>query len=381
MELLDKFNADVEFRTRKEPILEILFRFLSIKILTNPYCEISKTRDEIEYQFGELKFKLGRQSGFFLWAIYFELKLSYYQFEEDEASQLLVFKEAMKFLNGKNGSKYWATFLLKNHPDHILRNPEFDFKSVMEDVELFLQKRGWLDEVSELTVKMYLLKIQYYIANELWPEAEKTINEAKAQMPNDSKNQSYLKFTIDLLQKEESLQYNTGKIESALQACTQAIDLCRLINLKHRLVDMLIDRNIANRKMGKLNKALEDVKMAMQTIREIGNLAPSKIGVSIFQYGQILKEAGNYEEAMKQYLECQQYWPNNSKGEYRKMITEMNMVYCIFHGNLNASLYFEISMSEKRDHIIDYFKKSENEIQLSPVNRKNLMGLGALKFT
>jgi hypothetical protein len=57
------------------------------------------------------------------------------------------------------------------------------------------------------------------------------------------------------------------------------------------------------------------------------------------------------------------------------------MVYCIFHGNLNASLYFEISMSEKRDHIIDYFKKSENEIQLSPVNRKNLMGLGALKFT
>jgi hypothetical protein len=381
MELLDKFNADVEFRTRKEPILEILFRFLSIKILTNPYCEISKTRDEIEYQFGELKFKLGRQSGFFLWAIYFELKLSYYQFEEDEASQLLVFKEAMKFLNGKNGSKYWATFLLKNHPDHILRNPEFDFKSVMEDVELFLQKRGWLDEVSELTVKMYLLKIQYYIANELWPEAENTISEAKAQMPNDSKNQSYLKFTIDLLQKEESLQYNTGKIESALQACTQAIDLCRLINLKHRLVDMLIDRNIANRKMGKLNKALEDVKMAMQTIREIGNLAPSKIGVSIFQYGQILKEAGNYEEAMKQYLECQQYWPNNSKGEYRKMITEMNMVYCIFHGNLNASLYFEISMSEKRDHIIDYFKKSENEIQLSPVNRKNLMGLGALKFT
>ena len=380
MQILEKLNAETVARMPKVSTLEILFRLLSVKILTNPYCEISKTRDEIEGEFGELKSKLGSQSGFFLWAIYFELKLSYYQFEEDEVEQLVVFKEAMKILNGKTGSKYWATFLLKNHPDHILRNPEFDFKSVMENAELFLQKRGWLDEVSELSVKMYLLKIQYYMANELWSEAERTIIEAKALMPNDSRNQSYIKFTIDLLQKEESLQYYTGKIESALEACTQAIRLCRLIDLKHRLVDMLIDRNIANRKLGKLDEALEDVKMAMQTIREIGNLAPSKVGVSIFQYAQILKEVGNYEEAMKQYLECQQYWANNSKGDYRRMVTEMNMVYCISQGKLNSKAYFTMSIEDKVKEISEYFKDPLNEIRLSPVNRKNVMELFSLKF-
>ncbi len=380
MVLLDKFNAGVEFRTRKEPILEILFRFLSVKILINPYCEISKTRDEIENQFEELESKLDSHSGFFEWSIYYELRLNYYQFEEDEAQQLVVFKEAMKFLNGKNGSKYWATFLLKNHPDHILRNPVFNFKTVMEDLESFLQKRGWLDEVSELSVKMYLLKIQYYIANELWSEAESTISEAKAIMPNDSHNQSYVKFTIDLLQKEESLHYNIGKMENAVEACTKAIDLCRLINLKHRLVDMLIYRNIANRKLGKLEEALEDVKIAMQAIREIGNLAPSKVGVSLFQYGQILREAGNYAEAMRQYIDCQQYWPNNSKGDYRKMVTEMSMIYSISHGSLNAKLYFPISIADKIKEITDYFKNPSNEIRLSPGNRKNVLELSSLKF-
>jgi tetratricopeptide (TPR) repeat protein len=199
-------------------------------------------------------------------------------------------------------------------------------------------------------------------------------------MPNDSRNQSYVKFTIDLLEKEESLQYHTGKIESALKACTQAIDLCRSINLKHRLVDILIDRNIANRKLGKLDEALEDVKMAMQTIREIGNLAPSKVGVGIFQYGQILKEAGYYNEAMKQYLECQQYWPNNSKGDYRKMVTEMNMIYCISQGSLISEIYFPMAIADKVKEITEYFKDPSNEIRLSPVNRKNVLELSSLKF-
>ena len=250
----------------------------------------------------------------------------------------------------------------------------------MEDVELFLQKRGWLDEVSQLSVKMYLLKIQYYIANELWSEAETTISEAKSVLSNDSLNHSYVKFSIDLLQKEESLQYYLGKIESALETCTQAIDLCRLINLNHKLVDMLIDRNIANRKLGNLNEALKDVKMAMQTIRQIGNLAPSKIGVILFQYGQILREAGNYDEAMKQYLECQQYWANNSKGDYRKMVTEMNMIYCISQGSLNSKIYFPIAIADKINEITDYFKDPSNEIRLSPVNRKNVMELSNLRF-
>ena len=250
----------------------------------------------------------------------------------------------------------------------------------MEDVELFLQKRGWLDEVSELTVKMYLLKIQYYIANKLWSEAESIISEAKVIMPNDSRNQSYVKFTIDLLEKEESLQYSQGKMENAVDTCAQAIDFCRLINLKHRLVDMLIARNIANRKLGKLDEALEDVKMAMQTIREIGNLAPSKVGVGIFQYGQILKEAGYYKEAMKQYLECQQYWANNSKGDYRKMITEMNMIYCIFQGSLSAEKYFTMAIADKVKEITEYFKDPSNEIHLSTENRKNVLQLSSIKF-
>jgi tetratricopeptide (TPR) repeat protein len=132
--------------------------------------------------------------------------------------------------------------------------------------------------------------------------------------------------------------------------------------------------------LGKLDEALEDVKMAMQTIREIGNLAPSKVGVSIFQYGQILKEAGKYEEAMKQYLECQQYWVKNSKGDYRKMVTEMNMIYCISQGNLNAKLYFSIAIADKVNEITEYFKDPSNEIRLSPVNRKNVLGLNDLKF-
>jgi hypothetical protein len=381
MILLDKFNADIEFRLRKEPTLEVLYGFLSLKIITNPYSEISKTRDEIESQFKELKFKLGNESGFYLWSIYYELLLSYYQYEEDEVQQLEVFKEAKNLLSGKNGTKYWASFVLKNYPDHILKNPNFDFKSVMDEVELFLQKRGWLDDVSELSVKMYLLKIQYYIANELWAEAENTIREAKATMPIELTNQSFVKFTIALLQKEKILQSYTGKIEHAEITCSQAIDLCRLNNLKHRLVDMLIGRTIIYRKLGKLDAALADITMAMLYIKEIGNMQPSNVGVSIFQFGQILKEAGNFKEAMKQYNDCQQYWPNNSKGEYRKMVTEMNMVYCISNGQLNPNDYFPISINDKRNQIIDFFKMPENEIQLSPVNRKNLMGLSELEFT
>jgi hypothetical protein len=119
----------------------------------------------------------------------------------------------------------------------------------------------------------------------------------------------------------------------------------------------------------------------MLYIKEIGNMQPSNVGVSIFQYGQILKEAGNFKEAMKQYNDCQQYWPNNSKGEYRKMVTEMNMVYCISNGQLNPNDYFPISINDKRNQIIDFFKMPENEIQLSPVNRKNLMSLSELEFT
>jgi tetratricopeptide (TPR) repeat protein len=143
---------------------------------------------------------------------------------------------------------------------------------------------------------------------------------------------------------------------------------------------MLIARNIANRKMGKLDEALEDVKMAMQTIREIGNLAPSKVGVGIFQYGQILKETGNYEEAMKQYLECQQYWAKNSKGDYRKMVTEMNMIYCISQGSLSAEKYFTMAIADKVKEITEYFKDPSNEIHLSTENRKNVLQLSSIKF-
>ncbi len=381
MILLDKFNADIEFSIRKEPTLEVLYGFLSLKILTNPYSEISKTRDEIESQFRELKFKLGNESGFYLWSIYYELLLSYYQYEEDEVQQLVVFGEAKKLLNGKNGTKYWASFVLKNHPDHILKNPNFDFKSVIAEVETFLQKRGWLDDVSELSVNMYLMKIQYFIANELWPEADNTIIEAKDMMPVDLTNQSVVKFTIALLQKEESLQYYTGKFEQAVETCTKAIELCKLIKLRHRLVDLLIDRNISHRKLGKLEEALDDIKTAMKTIGDIGNLPPSKIGVSLFQYAQVLREVASYTEAMKQYIECQKYWANNAKGEYRKMVTEMNMIYCISNGQLNPNDFFPISITDKRNQIIDFFKKPENDIQLSPVNRKNLMGLSELIFT
>jgi hypothetical protein len=380
MVLLDKLNVQTDFRKPKVPTLEILFSFLTVKILTNPYCEISKTRDEIENYFVGMKIKLDSQSGFFLWSIYYELRLNYYQFEEDESRQLLVFIEAMNFLKGNNGSKYWATFILKNHQDHILKSTEFNFKSVMEEVERFLANRGWLDEVSELSVKLYLMKIEYYIANELWSEAELIISEAKAIMPNNSSNQSYVRFIIDLLQKEESLQYYTGKVDSAVESCTRAIDLCRLINLNHKLVDILIDRNIANRKLGKLDEALEDVKMAMQTIKQIGNLAPSKVGVILFQYGQILREAGDYNEAMKQYIECQQHWANNSKGDYRRMVTEMNMVYCISQGRLDAKMYFAVSIADKVKEIAEYFKDPLNEIRLSPLNRINVIELSNLKF-
>jgi tetratricopeptide (TPR) repeat protein len=251
----------------------------------------------------------------------------------------------------------------------------------MEEVELFLENRGWLDEISELSVNMYLMKIQYFIANELWAEADKAINEAKETMPVDLTNQSFVKFTIALLQKEESVQYNTGKFEQALETCTKAIELCKLIKLKHRLIDLLIDRNISNMKLGKLEEALDDIKMAMNIIGDIGNLPPSKIGVSLFQYAQVLREAASYTEAMKQYIECQKYWANNAKGEYRKMVTEMNMIYCISHGKLNPNDYFPNSINNKRNQIIGFFKKPENEIQLSPVNRKNLMDLSALKFT
>jgi len=62
------------------------------------------------------------------------------------------------------------------------------------------------------------------------------------------------------------------------------------------------------------------------------------------------------------------------------MVTEMNMIYCISQGNLNAKLYFSIAIADKVNEITEYFKDPSNEIRLSPVNRKNVLELSSLKF-
>jgi hypothetical protein len=62
------------------------------------------------------------------------------------------------------------------------------------------------------------------------------------------------------------------------------------------------------------------------------------------------------------------------------MVTEMNMIYCISQGNLNAKLYFSIAIVDKVNEITDYFNDPSNEIRLSPVNRKNVLELSSLKF-
>ncbi|MFM7661536.1 MAG: AAA family ATPase, partial [Bacteroidota bacterium] len=387
--LLEKFNNPLSGENDSILNLTILRKLLEVQILINPYCEIPKTREEIEALFTFLEAKLAKQSSFFLLAKYYEVKLNYYESEEDEDKQVSVYSESTAVLKGEGGTKFWANFILRNHPEVVLRSKKFS--ATMAEVETFLSERGWLDEVSDVLFKLYLLKIKYQLAivkfhasveenDEDWNEVEKIINEAKKLFMDDYEDKRLVRYFIDLLEQEESIQYYRENFESAAETCSKAIELSQLNMLPHRMADLLLDRSISYRRNGMLKEALEDVKTAMGIIKEIGNLPDSKVGVSLFQYGQILREAGDFKEAMKQYEQCQQYWANNISGLYRKMITEMIMVHCIYQGNLDPKEYFSMPVKSVIHKIQEFFSEPSNHSRLSSVNLKNLEELDKLKL-
>ena len=388
-QLLDTLRNLDETEDYGNTNLIILKKLLEVQILINPYCELPQTSSEIENLFTNLKDKLETQSSFFLWSKYYEVKLNYFLIEEEESKQIETYFESTKLLWGNGGTKFWANFILRNHPESILLSEKFN--TTIPEVEKFLSERGWLDELSDIQFRLYLLKIKFKIARiklqsdndntqKEWALIEKTIRETKDLFSIDKADLSNARYMVDLLEQEESLYYYRGNFDMAIETCSKAIEICKSILLLDKQADLLIDRNLSHRRQGKLENALDDVKTAMDIIKKIGNLPDSKVGVSIFQYGQILREVGKYEEAMVQYNNCQQYWAKNIKGAYRKMITEMIMIHCISQGKLKASDYFPETIDTIIKKIQLFFTEPSNRSRLTPVNLKNLEDLKSLTF-